>query len=346
MQPSGGDERPNRCKVDIAAISSKQRGDVSIKVLGPFPSHIPGRGTCERGIILKWFSIRLTTGAILFGLVLTVAYAQDGGSSPAPQSESSAAQASQPAPKPAQNQGKSTDPSTQNLPDKVQPSTAGSTQNAENSKRILGIIPNFISANDTTANEGPLTVHEKYILSLHQMFDVSAHIGNLLQSAISQAANGQPHYGQGWGAFGERFAASEGDQMTSSFFIYGVLPSVLHDDPRYFRRGRGSVGSRIWYAASRTVITRKDSGAATFNVPQTLGQLIQQGISTSYYQQEDRTVSGVFTQWGVNLAYNSGYNMLREFMPDLGQYLARRKSKKAAEKSQTPTPPPTSAQSN
>jgi hypothetical protein len=136
---------------------------------------------------LKWFSIRLTTGAILFGLVITVACAQDAGSSPASQSQSSAAQASQPAPKPAQNQGKSTDPSTQNLPDKVQPANSASTQNAENSKRILGIIPNFISANDTTANEGPLTVHEKYILSLHQMFDFSSHIGNLLQSAISQA---------------------------------------------------------------------------------------------------------------------------------------------------------------
>ncbi|MGB9243654.1 MAG: hypothetical protein WCC03_09890 [Candidatus Acidiferrales bacterium] len=294
---------------------------------------------------MKSFCVRFATTAILAVLTLTTARAQDPGSSPAPQSQNSASQPSQPAQKPSQNQGKPSDSSAKNLPDKVQPATGASTQNAENSKRILGIIPNFISANDTSANQEPLTVHEKFILSLHQMFDVSAHLGNLLQSAVSQASNGQPHYGQGWGAFGERFAASEGDQMTSCFFVYGVLPSVLHDDPRYFRRGRGSVGSRIWYAASRTVITRKDSGGSTFNVPQTLGQLIQQGISTSYYPPRDRTVSAVFTQWGINLTYNSGYNMLREFMPDLGQYLARRKSKKAAQ-SQTPVPPPTSTQSN
>jgi hypothetical protein len=289
---------------------------------------------------LKSFRVRFAATAILLGLALTTAHAQDAGSSPPPQSQDSASQPTQPAQKPSQNQEKPSDSSTKHLPDKVQPATAGSTQNAENSKRILGIIPNFISANDTSANQGPLTVHEKFILSVHQMFDVSAHLGNLLQSAVSQASNGQPHYGQGWGAFGERFAASEGDQMTSCFFIYGVLPSVLHDDPRYFRRGRGSVGSRIWYAASRTVITRKDSGASTFNIPQTLGQLIQQGISTSYYPPRDRTVSAVFTQWGISLTYNSGYNMLREFMPDLGQYLARRKAKKAAEKSQTPTAQP------
>jgi hypothetical protein len=288
--------------------------------------------------------IKFAACTILFSVALVSAHGQGTPSSESQQSQGALAQQSQPAP-PAQKPSKAT-ASAQDLPDKVQPAANADTKNAENSKRIFGIVPNFISTNDTTGNQGPLTVHEKYALSLHQMFDVSAHIGNFLQSAVSQAANGQPHYGQGWGAFGERFAASEGDQMTSSLFIYGVLPSVLHDDPRYFRRGSGSIGSRLWYAASRTVITRKDSGQPTFNVPQTLGQLIQGGISTSYYPQQDRTVSGVFTQWGVNLAYNSGYNMLREFMPDLGQYLARRKSKKASEKSQTPTPLPTSVQSD
>jgi hypothetical protein len=239
-----------------------------------------------------------------------------------------------------------TNTSTQDLPDKVQPAPDVDTKNAENPKRIFGIIPNFISTNDTVINQGPLTVHEKYVLSYHQMFDVSAHFGNFLQSAISQASNGQPHYGQGWAAFGERFAASEGDQITSSLFIYGVLPSALHDDPRYFRRGTGSVGSRIWYAASRTVITRKDSGEPAFNVPQTLGQLIQGGISASYYPRQDRTASGVFTQWGVNLTYNSGYNVVREFMPDLEQYLARRRSKKAAAKAHTNTSLAAITQSN
>jgi hypothetical protein len=247
---------------------------------------------------------------------------------------------------PAENQNAKAPDSSQDLPDKLQPKPDVDVKNAQNPKRIFGIIPNFISTNDTTANEDPLTVHEKYVLSYHQMFDFSAHVGNLLQSAVSQAANGQPHYGQGWGAFGERLAASEGDQITSCLFIYGVLPSVLHDDPRYFRRGQGSIGSRIWYAASRTVITRKDSGEPTFNVPQTLGQLIQQGISTSYYPAQDRTASGVFTQWGVNLAYNSGYNMLREFMPDLGQYLARRKQKKAAQKTRATAPLAVAAKSN
>jgi len=301
---------------------------------------------------LKSSSLKIAATALLIVLSIIGTRAQDAaqpaGQSAAQPGQSSIAPKTQQAQNPAQNQ---TTPPTaapaQNLPDKVQPAANADTKNAENPKRILGIIPNFVSANDTAANQGPLTSKEKYSLAFHQMFDFSAHLGNLLQSTVSQATDGQPHYGEGWGSFAERFAASEGDQMSSCFFIYGVLPSVLHDDPRYFRRGTGSVGSRLWYAASRTVITRKDSGGPTFNVPQTLGQLIQQGISTSYYPERDRTVGSVFGQWGIDLVYNSGYNMLREFMPDLGQYLANRKRKKAAAKAAaTASAPVSTVQSN
>jgi len=190
------------------------------------------------------------------------------------------------------------------------------TEQDENTKRILGIIPNFQSKDDIPENQEPLTTREKYVLAYHQTVDISAHFGNAFQAMLQQASNGQPHYGQGWGAYASRFGAAEADQVTSAFFIFGFLPHVLHDDPRYFRKRHGSVWSRIQYAASRTVITRKDSGSATFNTPQVLGQLLQQGISTSYYPPQDRSASGVFQNWGVNLAYNSAYNVLKEFYPD------------------------------
>jgi hypothetical protein len=64
------------------------------------------------------------------------------------------------------------------------------------------------------------------------------------------------------------------------------------------------------------VITRKNSGDPTFNAPQVLGLLFQQGISTSYYPEQDRSVSDVFQNWGINLAYSSAYNVLKEFYPD------------------------------
>jgi len=158
-------------------------------------------------------------------------------------------------------------------------------------KRMFGMIPDFQNTNDVPANRDPLTIPEKYILSFHQAFDVSAHIGNAFQAGLQQATNSQPHYGEGWNAYGKRFAASEGDQISGSLLIYGVLPSLLHEDPRYFRQGRGSTLARVWYAVNRTFVTRRDDGSSGFNNSEIFGQLISCGISTSYYPQQDRSVA-------------------------------------------------------
>jgi hypothetical protein len=213
-------------------------------------------------------------------------------------------------------------------------------QKDENTKRILGFIPNFQSKDDIPVNQAPLSPREKYVLAYRQTVDFSAHVGNLFQAALQQASNGQPHYGQGWGPYAQRFGAAEADQVTSAFFIFGFLPHVLHDDPRYFRKRYGSVWSRIKYSASRTVITRTDAGNSTFNVPQVAGQLLQQSISTAYYPEQDRSASGVFQNCGVNLAYNSVYNVLKEFYPDFLRIVFHRHT---GAQSATPAPPPPDA---
>ncbi len=125
---------------------------------------------------------------------------------------------------------------TAQSPSKTDTKDKDQEANDEVPKRIFWIIPNFMTANDQPQNLGPLTPKQKFNIAWHQWWDVSAHLGNLLQASISQAANGIPEYGQGWGAFGERYAAQEGDQFTGAMLIYGVLPTVLHDDPAIFAR--------------------------------------------------------------------------------------------------------------
>lgn len=208
-----------------------------------------------------------------------------------------------------------------------------SVENAKVPKRIFFIVPNFMTANDQPENKGPLTPKQKFNIAWHQWYDMSAHFGNLIQASISQAANGIPHYGQGWGAFGERMAAQEGDQFTGSMLIYGVLPTLLHQDPRYFRKGKGKPLSRVLYAASRVVIARTDAGKPTFNYSQIFGQLGQASISLSYYPQQDRTVAGLFTGFAINQAYNVGWNQLKEWTPDLNAVMSRRRARKQQKKS-------------
>jgi len=219
-----------------------------------------------------------------------------------------------------------TDPSSKSADatDDADEGEQGKEARDEVPKRIFWIIPNFMTTNDEAENQGPLTTKEKYIIAWHQFADESAHFGNVLQAGISQAADGIPHYAQGWGAFAERFLAQEGDQFTGSFLIYGVLPQLLHQDPRYFRKGKGSALSRVGYAASRVLVARKYNGGPVFNAAQVFGQLGQAGISLTYYPHQDRDVRGLFVGWAVNQTYNIGWNQLKKFTPDLGAYLKRR----------------------
>lgn len=184
-------------------------------------------------------------------------------------------------------------------------------------KRIMGVVPNFQTTNAKPADSPALTPREKFILATHQSFDISAHVGNLVQTGIEQGANSQPHYGEGWGAFGERFAASEADQVTGSYLSYGFFPTLFREDPRYFRLGHGPAEVRVWYALSRAVVTRRDSGGWTFNKSALAGTFVAGEISTTYYPQQDRNLNGVLLNCAVSFAYKGGYNVLSEFYPDL-----------------------------
>jgi hypothetical protein len=201
---------------------------------------------------------------------------------------------------------------------------AGSIADEDPPKRMFGMIPDFENTNNTPVNQKPLTVREKYVLAWHQSTDFSAHVGAAFNAGLQQWGDGQPRYGEGWGAYGKRFAAAEGDQMTSSWLIYGVFPSLLHDDPRYFRLGKGSPPVRVWYAITRTFVTRRDNGTQRFNYSTVSGQLVSCAISTAYYPEIDRAASRVFSNWGLDLVGFSAYNVLSEYYPDLIKALFHR----------------------
>ena len=189
---------------------------------------------------------------------------------------------------------------------------------------FLGFKPNLAPL-ETPDNARPLMVGQKYSYAFQQAENFKAHLGNVVQAAMQQAVDAQPHYGQGWGPYARRYGAAEADQVTSCFFIYGFFPHLLKTDPRYFRKKNGSPWSRMNYAASRTLVTRKDSGGLTFNTPQVVGQLFQAGISTAYYPQRDKDPGQVFQSWGLSLLFNSGYNIGAEFYSDIWHKVFRRK---------------------
>jgi hypothetical protein len=121
---------------------------------------------------------------------------------------------------------------------------------------------------------------------------------------------------------------------------------VLHQDPRYYRKGTGSVKSRIIYSALTTFICYGDNGHKQFNTSNVLGNYISGAISNAYYPSNERGVALTLENGSLVTAEGMLGAQLLEFSPDFSQYMARRKARKMAAKAAAaaaaanPTPAP------
>ena len=157
---------------------------------------------------------------------------------------------------------------------------------AEEQQRLLDLFPNFFVSYRWTAP--PLTTGQKFRLATKNASDP----GNLLLvgtvSAVQQAENAFPGYSQGWKGYGRRYGANLGNLVAGTYMGGAVLPSLFHQDPRYFYRGTGSVRSRFFYAVSTAVICRGDNGHRQPAFAGVLGDLSAGAISNLYYAPRDR----------------------------------------------------------
>ena len=133
----------------------------------------------------------------------------------------------------------------------------------------------------------PLTVGQKFKLITRSSFDPAQFVWYGLISGIGQAENSESAYGQGWGAYGKRYATTMADGTVEGYMVSGIFPSVLKQDPRYFIMGKGTVVHRTMYALSRLFITRSDSGRAEFNASEIFGSASAAAISTYGYHPEN-----------------------------------------------------------
>jgi hypothetical protein len=105
-----------------------------------------------------------------------------------------------------------------------------------------------------------------------------------------------------------------------------ILPSLLHQDPRYYQLGHGSFKHRLGYAISRLFVTRSDSGRQEFNASEVLGSATSATIATyTYHPAEDRTLANTLSVWGTQLGWDSVAISLKEFWPDIRRKVQKRR---------------------
>jgi hypothetical protein len=215
---------------------------------------------------------------------------------------------------------------------------SGATEESPNTDRILGVIPNYLTVEDSTKRVAPLTVKQKFQLFAKETFDPFTAGAAAAGAALSQAGNDDPRYGEGAGPYGERFGAAVADITTQNFFSDAVLASLLHEDPRYFRRGpEFGVWYRVGYALSRVVVTRTDAGKDRFNYSGMLGMGMGIALSNAYYPESSVNGKEVASRFETSVAASALSNLLPEFWPDIHQKFFHHKSRPAPPSASSPS---------
>jgi len=185
------------------------------------------------------------------------------------------------------------------------------------------VVPAYDVASADAAYK-PLDAREKLNLFADITFDRWTVVKAAADAGIGQAAD-RPHYGQGAEAYGKRFGAALADGASYNFLTGFVFPSVLRQDPRYFRLGSHSSGSRRFiYALSRVLITRNDSGNNGPNLSLILGGVAATALSNAYYPQRDQTAGYTLVRFGEQMAVVAGTNVLKEFWPGIRSKLPKK----------------------
>ncbi len=156
----------------------------------------------------------------------------------------------------------------------------------EERQRVLGAIPNFYVSYDWNAE--PLSSEQKYRLAWRASIDPISITIAAGVAGLEQSQNDFSGYGPGAQGYAKRFGAFYADSFIGTFLTDAVFPSVLHQDPRYFYKGTGSIHSRVLYAIASVVICKGDNGHWQPNYSNVLGNLAAAGISNSYYGAHNR----------------------------------------------------------
>lgn len=209
--------------------------------------------------------------------------------------------------------------SGQTTPDPQTPATPDTT-GPQQTKRILGVVPNF-SAVSANTKLPPLSEKDKFFLAARNSFDYGSFILAGAQAGFALNSNSYPEFGHGAVGYGRYYWHTLADTGIENFMVGGVYPAILHQDPRFYTRGHGGVGKRAFYGATRVLVTKQDSGREMFNFSEIMGSGSAAGISSLYYPSQYRTWTKVGQKWLTSCLIDSANYTFKEFWPDINHKL-------------------------
>jgi hypothetical protein len=198
------------------------------------------------------------------------------------------------------------------------------TSEGKQTKRMFGVIPNFTAVSANT-EVPPLTAGGKFWLATQDSVDYSSFVWAGMQAGQSMALKSYPELGHGVAGYSRYYWRAFVDQASGSYFTEAIVPTLTHEDPRYYTLGHGGFFRRAGYALSRVVLTKTDSGGTSFNLSEIVGNGMEAGLANLYYPPQERSLHNTAVNWASQLEAASLNNLVREFWPDIRRRFLRQK---------------------
>jgi len=192
---------------------------------------------------------------------------------------------------------------------------------AEEQQRVLSFIPNMYVVYEP--HPEPLTTRMKFHLAYKSLTNPFFFARTAAWAGVQQARDDPSEWHQGAKGYSKRLGAGFADGVTGSLISNAILPSLLHQDPRYFYQGSGTKKSRSLHAVLAPFVCKGDNGAWQPNYSQLGGSLIGYSISSAYYPSSDRTAGHLFQTFGIDLGLHVVGSLAQEFI--LGKFTSRSK---------------------
>jgi hypothetical protein len=193
----------------------------------------------------------------------------------------------------------------------------------EQTKRMLWVVPNFgaVSANTQLP---PMSTREKFVLaSKDSVTDYSSYTWAGILAGQAYLLNADPELGRGGAAYGRYYWRTFVDGVSGTFFTEAIVPSIRHEDPRYYTLGKGGFFRRAGYAISRSFITKMDNGTDGFNCSEVCGNLLTAGLSNAYYPPQERGLTQTAYNFGEQMESAVLNHFFQEFWPDIRKKVLR-----------------------
>jgi len=181
----------------------------------------------------------------------------------------------------------------------------------EETQRAFGIIPNFYVVYGPTP--APLTTKLKFHLALKTSSDAVTILGVAALAGMNQAGD-TPDYRQGAKGYGQRVGAVAANGLSDIMIGGAILPSLLHQDPRYYYQGTGTAKSRTLHALSSPFVCRGDNGKRQPNYSSLGGDLGSAALSNVYYPASNRGAGLVFSNFFLTTGERMLSSVLQEFV--------------------------------